>query len=144
MDVDLSTDLAHYPQLVAAIAEEGYDVAIGSRLARGSQVRRSLRREALSRGYNLLIKALFFTPFTDAQCCFKAMSRQACQELVPLVEDGEWFFDTELLILAARRGYRIREIPVRWVEDPDSRVNVPRTVMQDLKGLFRLRRRLRL
>jgi len=141
MDVDLSTDLRHFPALIAAIAEEGYDLAIGSRLAPGAQVRRSLRRELLSRGYNLLIKALFFTPFTDAQCGFKALSRRACQELLPLVEDGEWFFDTELLILAAKGGYRIKEIPVRWEEDPDSRVNIPRTVMQDLKGLWRLRRR---
>jgi len=141
MDVDLSTDLSHYPPLIAAIAEEGYHVAIGSRLARGAQIKRSLRREVLSRGYNMLIKLLFRTPFTDAQCGFKAISRRAAQELIPLVQDEEWFFDTELLILAVKRGYRIKEVPVRWREDPDSRVHVARTVLQDLRGLWRMRTR---
>lgn len=141
MDVDLSTDLGYYPALIAAIAQEGYDLALGSRLARGAQVQRSLRREVLSRGYNLLIKLLFRPPFSDAQCGFKALSRRAAQELVPLVQDEEWFFDSELLILAARRGYRIKEVPVRWREDPDSRVNVSRTILQDLRGLWRLRTR---
>ncbi|HLB29092.1 MAG TPA: dolichyl-phosphate beta-glucosyltransferase [Dehalococcoidia bacterium] len=142
MDVDLSTDLRHYPELVAAIAEEGYDLATGNRLARKAQTRRSLHREALSRGYNFLIKGLLNVRFADAQCGFKALSRLACQELVPLVEDGEWFFDTELLVLAEKRGYRIKDVPVRWVEDPDSRVNIRRTVAQDLRGLWRLRRQL--
>ena len=129
MDVDLSTDLAAFPPLIEAIASEGYDIAIGSRLARGADIRRSLRREAISRGYNVMIKGLFFTRFSDAQCGFKAVSRRAVQELVPLIENNEWFFDTELLILAEKAGYRIKEIPVRWLEDPDTRVNVPKTVV---------------
>jgi glycosyltransferase involved in cell wall biosynthesis len=139
MDVDLSTDLTAFPPLIEAIASEGYDVATGSRLARGADIRRSLRREAISRGYNVMIKGLFFTRFADAQCGFKAASRRAVQELVPLIENNEWFFDTELLILAEKAGYRIKEVPVRWLEDPDSRVNVPKTVWEDVRGLLRLR-----
>lgn len=141
MDVDLSTDLSAFPPLVAAIAEEGYDLAIGTRLGRGARTTRSLRREITSRGYNLVIKAMFNHKFSDAQCGFKAISRGAAQALVPLVEDNAWFFDTELLLRAERRGYRIKEIPVTWVEDPDSRVKVVQTALEDLKGLWRLRRK---
>ena len=139
MDVDLSTDLAAFAPLIESIASEGYDVATGTRLARGADIRRSLRREAISRGYNVMIKGLFFTRFSDAQCGFKAASRRAVQDLVPLIENNEWFFDTELLILAEKAGYRLKEVPVRWLEDPDTRVNVPKTVWEDVRGLLRLR-----
>ncbi|HEY7295689.1 MAG TPA: dolichyl-phosphate beta-glucosyltransferase [Dehalococcoidia bacterium] len=139
MDVDLSTELAAYPALIRAIAEEGYDLATGSRLARGAQTTRSLKREALSRGYNLLIKALLWTRFSDAQCGFKALSQRAARVLVPLVANNEWFFDTELLVLAEKKGYRVKDLPVRWVEDPDTRVRLGHTIAQDLRGLWRLR-----
>lgn len=140
MDVDLSTDIRAYPALVRAIAEEGYDVATGSRLAPGSRTTRGLKREILSRGYNLLIKAAFRTHFSDAQCGFKAISRKAARELLPRIENNEWFFDTELLILAERHGYRVKDLPVRWVDDPDSRVDIRKTVLEDLQGLWRLKR----
>lgn len=139
MDVDLSTDLAAFPPLVDAIAREGYHIAIGSRHLPGARVRRSLKREVLSRGYNTLIRLLFWTPFTDAQCGFKAISREAAQVLLPHIKDNAWFFDSELLITAAVRGFRIKEVPVVWVEDPDTRVKVVRTVSQDVAGLLRLR-----
>ena len=140
MDVDLSTDLNAFPALVSAIAEEGYDIAIGSRLVRGSLVeRRTLKREITTRVYNLIIRATFFTRFRDAQCGFKAISRRAAQVLVPRVEDQGWFFDSELLILAEKGGFRIKEVPVHWVDDPDTRVNVVKTARDDLKGLMRLR-----
>lgn len=141
MDVDLSTDLSAFPPLVAAIAKEGYDMAVGTRLGRGAHTTRSWRRESTSRVYNLIIKAMFHNKFSDAQCGFKAISRSAAQTLAPLVEDNAWFFDTELLLLAERRGYRIKEIPVTWVEDPDTRVKVIQTALDDLRGLWRLRRR---
>jgi hypothetical protein len=141
MDVDLSTDLEAFPALIGAIAEEGFDVAIGSRLARGSQVKRSSGRRVLTEGYNLLIKAMFSTRFSDAQCGFKAMSREAAHRVVPLVEDNKWFFDTELLILAEKLGYRVKDVPVVWDEDKDTRVNVPTTIAEDLWGLLRLRLR---
>ena len=138
MDVDLSTDLSHFPQLVRAI-EEGSHIAIGSRLIGGSRVKRSLKREFISRSYSALIKAMFFTPFRDAQCGFKALSQGSVRALVPLVKNNNWFFDSELLIIAARRGFRIKEIPVHWEDDPDSRVAIVRTAWEDVKGLLRLR-----
>ena len=140
MDVDLSTDLAAFPPLVDAIARDGYDLAIGSRLARGAHVTgRSLRRELISRAYVLLIKALFLSPFSDAQCGFKALSSAAATALVPLIRDNAWFFDTELLLLAQHNGFRIKDIPVQWRDDPDSRVRIVSTAWEDLKGLLRLR-----
>jgi len=138
MDVDLSTDLEAFPKLIQAI-EEGYDIAIGSRLMPGSSIKRSFKRELTSRGYNLLIKAMFRSKFSDAQCGFKALSSKAARELVPLTKDQKWFFDTELLILAEKKGYRTKDVPVAWIEDPDTRVSVSRTAFDDVKGLLRLR-----
>jgi glycosyltransferase involved in cell wall biosynthesis len=138
MDVDLSTGLDAFPELIRALGE-GYDVAIGSRLTSGSRVRRGLKREVTSRGYNLLIKAMFFAGFSDAQCGFKAVKRDVALELVPLIKDQAWFFDTELLLLAEMKGYRIKEVPVEWVEDADTRVRIARTAWEDMKGLLRLR-----
>jgi glycosyltransferase involved in cell wall biosynthesis len=138
MDVDLSTELIAFPKLIQAI-EDGYDIAIGSRLLRDSLVKRSFKRELTSRSYNLIIKAMFRTKFSDAQCGFKALSSRAAREVVPLIKDQEWFFDTELLILAEKKRYRIREIPVAWIEDPDTRVAVAKTAFDDIKGLLRLR-----
>ena len=145
MDVDLSTDLDALPKLVAAIAREGYDVAIGSRLKRGAQViGRPLQRELISRTYSLMVRAMFARgvlplEIRDYQCGFKAISRSAAQELVPLVQDLGWFFDSELLLLASKNGYRIKEIPVSWTDDADSRVRIVSTAYGDLKGLLRLR-----
>lgn len=138
MDVDLSTDLNHFPQLMKAL-ESGYHVAVGSRLSRDSQVTRAFKREFISRSYNLLIKSLFFTPFPDAQCGFKALTRQAAQAIIPGIENNNWFFDTELLIIAACRGYRIKSVPVKWDDDPTSTVNITSTAMEDIRGLLRLR-----
>lgn len=138
MDIDLSTNLKHFPALIEALTK-GYDVAIGSRLMPASRIKRSLKREVLSRGYNLMVRAMFFTRFSDAQCGFKALTRKAAQTLVPLIQDNKWFFDSELLILAERKGFRIAEIPVEWVEDLDSRVHIFRTALDDVKGLIRVR-----
>ncbi|MCE2463260.1 MAG: glycosyltransferase family 2 protein [Dehalococcoidia bacterium] len=138
MDVDLSTDLNHIPELIKAI-EDGCHIAIGSRLAKGARVKRSLKREFISRSYSTLIRAMFFTPFRDAQCGFKALSRDTVKALVPLVKDNNWFFDSELLIIANSRGFRIKEIPVYWEDDPDSRVRIIPTAWEDVKGLLRLR-----
>lgn len=139
MDVDLSTDLRFFPALVDAIARDRRDVAIGSRLMRGARTTRSFKRELISRCYNLLIKALFLTRFSDAQCGFKAISREAASELIPRVKNQKWFLDTELLILAEKKGYSVREIPVVWREDPDTRVKIGSTAMEDIAGLLRLR-----
>jgi glycosyltransferase involved in cell wall biosynthesis len=138
MDVDLSTDPTHFPQLIKEL-ELGYHVAVGSRLSKESQVTRSFKREFISRSYNLMIKSLFFTSFPDAQCGFKALTRQAAQAIVPRIQNNNWFFDTELLIIAAKGGYRIKSVPVSWVDDPDSTVKVLGTAAEDIKGLLRLR-----
>jgi glycosyltransferase involved in cell wall biosynthesis len=139
MDVDLSTGLTAFPPLIASISSGKYDIAIGSRLMRGSHVKRSAKREITSRGYNLMIKSMFFSRFHDAQCGFKAVSRKAVQEIVPLIQNQKWFFDTELLIIGERKGYRIKEIPVEWTEDLGTTVNITNTVVEDVKGLVRLR-----
>ncbi|MFC2058362.1 dolichyl-phosphate beta-glucosyltransferase [Chloroflexota bacterium] len=138
MDVDLSTGLDAFPELIGSL-DEGYGVAIGSRLMRGAKTTRSFKRELTSRGYNFLIKAMFFSSISDAQCGFKAVTRSVAQEIIPLIKDQAWFFDTELLLLALKRGYRIKEVPVEWVEDPDTRVRVLKTAWEDVKGLLRVR-----
>ena len=139
MDVDLSTNLWSFLPMVAPLATGHSDVAIGSRLLRGAMVTRQWKRELISRCYNLLIKTLFANGFSDAQCGFKAIKRSAAQELLPQIEDGEWFFDTELLLLAEERGYRISEVPVDWIEDLDTRVDIGSTALKDVKGLLRVR-----
>ena len=139
MDVDLSTGLEAFMPMIDAIAKEDYEIAIGSRLMPESNVTRGPKREFISRCYNLLIKLMFWHHFSDAQCGFKAVSRRVVQELIPLVQDQAWFFDSELLLLAERKGYPIKDIPVTWVDDPGSTVNVIDTAWKDFKGLVRMR-----
>lgn len=138
-DVDLSTELAAVPKLVRALVEEGYDIAVGSRLAKGARTVRCFKREVTSQIYNLFLKCILFTKFTDAQCGFKAVTREVVDKIVPNVKDQDWFFDTELLVLAEKLGYKIKDIPVTWIEDDDSRVKIIPTAWDDIKGVFRLR-----
>src|SRR6476469_3794077 len=140
MDVDLSTDLDALLPLVAPLISGHSDVAIGTRLASSSHVARGPRREAISRTYNLLLKATLGSGFSDAQCGFKAVRADVARALLPLIEDNGWFFDTELLVAAQRSGLVIAELPVRWIDDPDSRVHVTRTALDDLRGTARLAR----
>lgn len=139
MDVDLSTDVNKVAPLLSAVLEEGYDVAYGSRVAKDADIERSWKREINSRGYIAFIKLLFWTKFSDAQCGFKAMTREAAQQLLPHVRDGEWFWDTELLIIAEKGGWRLKEVPVRWVEDPDTRVKFPQDIWKMGSNLVKLR-----
>jgi len=138
MDVDLSTDLRGLLPLVAPLLSGHSDVAIGTRLARSARVVRGPKRELISRAYNRLLHAALAARFSDAQCGFKAMRADAARSLLPGVRDEAWFFDTELLMLAQRSGLRIHEVPVDWVDDPDSRVDVLRTALDDLRGIARL------
>ncbi|HEV7494639.1 glycosyltransferase [Baekduia sp.] len=138
MDVDLSTDLRGLLPLVAPLLSGHSDVAIGSRLARGAEVVRGPKRELISRAYNTILHATLRVRFTDAQCGFKAITRGAAAQLLPQIRDDGWFFDTELLVLAGRDGLRIHEVPVDWVDDPDSRVDIVGTAIEDLKGVARL------
>ena len=140
MDVDLSTGLDAFMPMIEPLAKGEFHIATGSRLLPASRVTRSLQREFISRAYNLLVKLVFpRRRFSDAQCGFKACTRRAAQELVPLVEDQAWFFDSELLIRAEQRGYRIHEVPARWEEDPGTTVKIASTAWEDIKGLFRVR-----
>ena len=138
MDVDLSTDLSAFKTLVTSL-ENGYDIAIGSRLLPQSKVSgRTLRREILSRVYNILIRIFFGVGFSDAQCGFKAVNKNIAKSLLPKILDNAWFFDSELLIVGEKMGYRIYEEPVLWIDNPGSTVRVLRTVTGDIKGLLRL------
>lgn len=138
MDIDLSTNLNHFPKLLQAL-EEGHDLAIGSRLSKGAKTKRSLKRTIISRSYNLIIRGLFFVGLSDTQCGFKALHRKVAHSLIKLVKNNNWFFDSELLIIAKKQHYRIKEMPVEWVEDPNSSVKIVRTAWEDIKGLLRLR-----
>ncbi|GHF62144.1 sugar translocase [Amycolatopsis bartoniae] len=138
MDVDLSTDLAALGPLVAPLVSGHSDLAIGSRLARGARVVRGPKREFISRCYNLILRGTLAAKFSDAQCGFKAIRADVAKQLLPLVEDTGWFFDTELLVLAQRAGLRTHEVPVDWVDDPDSSVDIVATATADLKGVARM------
>lgn len=140
MDVDLSTDLAALLPLIAPLVSGHSDLAIGTRLHCGSRVVRGAKREFISRIYNLMLRHALATRFSDAQCGFKAIRREVAEHLLPLVEDNAWFFDTELLVLAERSGLRIHEVPVDWIDDPDSSVHIVSTAMADIRGIARLAR----
>ena len=140
MDVDLSTDLEHIPALVDPIAGGEVDLTYGTRLAKGSRTNRGFKREFISRAYVFILNTVARLRATDAQCGFKAISREAARALVPLVRDNAWFFDSELLLVAQENGYRLREVPVHWEEDTDTRVKIVGTAVEDLKGIWRLRR----
>jgi len=138
LDVDLSTDLAALPPLVAPLLSGHSDISIGTRLGQSSRVSRGPKREFISRSYNFLLRRTMQVRFSDAQCGFKAIRADVARRLLPHVEDNGWFFDTELLIIAERSGLRIHEIPVDWVDDPDSRVDIGQTALDDLKGMVRV------
>lgn len=141
MDLDLSTDLIHLPNILKKLGE-GYDVAIGSRLAKGARVEgRTFLRELTSRVLNVFFIQFFFhTHFTDAQCGFKGVTRKVVDNLISKVKDNEWFFDGELLIIAEKSGYKIYEEPVHWVDNPGSTVRLISTIWGDLLSINRLLR----
>ncbi len=142
MDVDLSTDLAALSTLIAPLRSGHSDLAIGTRLHHGSRVVRGARREVVSRGYNLVLRGALSARFSDGGCGFKAIRRDVADQLIPLVEDNNWFFDTELLVLAEHAGLRIHEVPVDWIDDPNTKVKVVSTAKEDLRGILRLARAL--
>lgn len=139
MDVDLSTDIGSTGSLILPLLQGGADIAFGSRLLPQSQVTRSPKREFISRTYNLMLRSYLAVSFHDAQCGFKAITAQAAHALLPQVKDNEWFFDTELLVRAQQAGMTMLELPVRWVEDVGSTVDIPDTVKKDLEGMHRVR-----
>jgi len=138
MDVDLSTQL---DALIRAVGElkNGADVVVGNRLDKRSKIKRSFKREFISRSYNVIIKLMLGTHFHDAHCGFKTGRREVVQKILPYIEDNEWFFDTEFLFYAEKLGYKIVEIPVTWIEDPDTKAKILKDAHDDLRGLYRLR-----
>jgi glycosyltransferase involved in cell wall biosynthesis len=141
MDVDLSTNLAHLVPLIAPLVEGKYHIATGSRLMHSARVTRQWKREIISRAYNIIVRVMFpRRRFVDAQCGFKAISRDAARRLLPGIVDTGWFFDTELLLRAEQSGLHVWEVPVEWIEDLDTRVKIVSTAMGDLQGLWRVRR----
>ena len=138
LDVDLSTDLAALPPLIAPLLSGHSDISIGTRLRRGSRVVRGPKREFISRTYNAMLHGALGVRFSDAQCGFKAVRADVARALLPHVEDNSWFFDTELLVLAERAGLRIHEIPVDWTDDPTSSVNIKQTALDDMRGIVRV------
>lgn len=139
MDLDLSTDLQHTTNLLKAL-EGPYDIAIGSRLAKGSKVEgRTMLREVTSRTLNFFFIQLWFqTHFTDAQCGFKGVTKNVVTHLLPHIKDNEWFFDGELLIVAEKSGYKIYEEPVHWIDNPGSTVRLISTISGDILVMTRL------
>jgi glycosyltransferase involved in cell wall biosynthesis len=140
MDVDLSTDLNHLSELIDPLAADEADLSFGTRLAPSSETVRGWQREFISRAYVFILRWFGGLKVSDAQCGFKAIRTDAARALLPVVEDTGWFFDSELLLIAQQNGYRLREVSVKWTDDPDSRVNIIKTATDDLKGLWRLRR----
>lgn len=139
MDLDLSTDLKHLPKLFEAL-QNGSDIAIGSRLAKGAKVEgRTLLREIISRTLNFFFIQIFFhTHFSDAQCGFKAVTKEVVDGLIPYIFDNDWFFDGELLIVGEKSGYKIYEEPVHWVDNPGSTVRLYATITGDIEVMIRL------
>jgi hypothetical protein len=140
MDVDLSTNLLAFPVMIRVLITGDFDLVTGSRLQKSSRTARCLKREILSRGYNKIVRLMFETELSDFQCGFKAITARAARVLLPKIQDDSWFFDTELLLNAEHHGYRILDLPVEWVEGPDSQVKIIRTAVDDIKGLLRVRR----
>ena len=140
VDADLSTDLRALPPLIAPLLSGHSDLAIGTRLARSSRVVRGPKRELISRGYNLLLRQTMGVEFTDAQCGFKAIRRDVARSVLPYVVDSGWFFDSELLVIAERAGLRIHEVPVDWVDDTHSSVDLVLTAVEDMRGMVRVSR----
>ncbi len=139
-DVDISTELPALEKICRAIHEDGFHLGTGSRLMAESNVTRGLKREFISRSYNLFVKLVLGTKFSDAQCGFKAITQEVAAKIIPQIEDNGWFFDTELLVLAEKQGFKIKDVPVRWIDDDDSRVKILSTAWDDILGVFRVRR----
>ena len=124
MDLDLATDLKHLKSLVGAVEFEGYDFATGSRMLPESNVERSGTRNIASKTYNFMVRALLGSKVKDHQCGFKAFRREPLMQLLDEVGAGHWFWDTEILVRAYLRGYKIKEIPVSWRGGRETKVRL--------------------
>lgn len=128
LDADMATDLGNLEKLVEVIRSEDFDIATGSRWLPESQVNRPAKRGIPSLGYNVLVRTVLRSDFQDHQCGFKAFDRTVLDALLPAIQDEHWFWDTEVLVKAQRRGYRIKEFPVDWTPKRDSKVDLIRDI----------------
>jgi glycosyltransferase involved in cell wall biosynthesis len=145
MDADLATDLSALVTLISSF-KEGYDMVIGSRFLAQSQVSRSLIRKMFSFGYHLVARILLNLKIKDLPCGFKAINSRIKENVLPKVKDEAWFFDSELVIVAEKQGYRIKEIPIIWQEPRkgrgESRVKTLSLSLAYFKQLLALKKRL--
>ena len=139
MDVDLSVDLKCLPELIKKI-ESGYDISIGSRYHKNSVIKRSFKRKIISIFYHLfLLKFILNTNYKDAQCGFKAINKNFVEIILPLVKDRKWFFESELLYIAQRKGMKIIEIPITWIEGRFSSINLLKIIPEFFSKMIQLR-----
>ncbi len=147
LDIDLAVLPAQLPDLIMPIIKNNYDLVIGSRLSASSKIRRSILRETTSRVFNFLSRLVLPNKVSDLQCGFKAVRLDVFKKLAPLIEDDFWFFDTELVVFAQHFNYRIKELPVNWVESRDirrvSKVRVFRDVLKSFKNILKIRKKLK-
>ena len=132
MDLDLATDLNHLKELITSINIEGFDLATGSRLLPESEVDRSWARHIASSAYNLMVRLLLGSRIKDHQCGFKSFRRGALLCLLNEVEASHWFWDTEILVRANLKGYKIKEIPVLWKSGKETKVRL----LEDSVNMF--------
>ncbi len=144
MDADLATDLSALPALISAISKNNYDIAAGSRFLPESKVERSLIRKFVSQNYRLALHWLLGLKIKDAPCGFKAVNRKVIKNILPKIKNNTWFFDTEMVFLAEKENYRVKEIPVSWTEHKKigrkSRVNFIKVSLEYLKEIWRLKK----
>ncbi len=138
MDVDLSTSLDHLKELVDSIAVEGYDVATGSRLLKESKAERPLKRDLASKVYNLLVRLMLGSKIRDHQCGFKAFKKDVILDIGKKVKDNHWFWDTEVLVLAQKLGYKVKEIPVVWKHGGETKVEFGKDVVYMFSQILRM------
>jgi dolichyl-phosphate beta-glucosyltransferase len=139
-DADLSTPIAELEKLAARL-DDGCDIAIGSRALPESNlaVHQPPLRELIGRCFNLVVRILAVPGIHDTQCGFKLFSRAAAHDIFPLLTVDQWAFDVEALLVARKMGYQIAEVPVTWVNDENSKVNVARDFVRTVLDLGRIR-----
>jgi dolichyl-phosphate beta-glucosyltransferase len=139
-DADAATPLSELERLESAI-EGGADVAIGSRALAGEgvQVRARLYRRLIGRVFHLLVRTLTVKTVQDTQCGFKLFRGPVAHDLFSRMRMSGFSFDVELLMMAQRRGYRVAEVPVNWVHQPGSKVNLALDSMRMARDLFVIR-----
>ena len=140
MDADLSTDLPHLNSMVELFPK--YDIVLGNRLSKYSRTNRRIYRTLLSKGYNKIAKYILRIKTNDLQCGFKGIKKKVFMDIVNYTSDDNWFFDSQLIVWGEKKGYKIAEIPIKWIERKASKVKIRSTVTNYLKNLWKLRKEL--